>query len=238
MLSVVANLPVVDIDDRFYNLIPSRFPTIKVYARIAGGRDDEFAAIEELTNPRVREKFRLTQGRASVDQSQVRFQNWNHAPFAYPNPEGSQFYGSERNVLELAGDLQTALAISVAKRETFLLRTTEPPTALEMRALGRRVVGRFADIRGDGEARDAPHRFELGNRIVEAGLDGILFNPIERPTGTGIVILHPEKLGKADQGEHFKFVWDGSKISELYAFATGTAYEPGKLSLSDPILAA
>lgn len=238
MLSAVADLPVVNVDGRFHNLIPSRFPPIKVYARIADGREDAFAAIEELTNPRLKEKRRLTRGLAQVDQTQPRFQNWNHAPFAYPNPEGSRFYGSDRNVLELAGDLQTALAISVAKRETFLRRTAEPTTSLEMRALVRRVVGRFADARRWPDAVNADRRRGLGKQVADAGLDGLLFSPVERPSATGIVILHPEALEKSDQGEHFKFLWDGSQISVLYAFRTGTQYEPRKLALPESVLAA
>src|SRR3546814_2632928 len=131
MPSAAADMPVVEVDDRFHNLIPSRFPPVRPYERIADGRDDHFAAIECLTNPRLREKERLAGKPTPVDPESVRFQNWNHAPFAYPNPEGSRFYGPEQNVLELADDLQTALAIAVARRETFLSRTAEPATALE-----------------------------------------------------------------------------------------------------------
>src|SRR3546814_9823702 len=101
MPSAAADMPVVEVDDRFHNLIPSRFPPVRPYERIADGRDDHFAAIECLTNPRLREKERLAGKPTPVDPESVRFQNWNHAPFAYPNPEGSRFYGPEQNVLEL-----------------------------------------------------------------------------------------------------------------------------------------
>jgi RES domain-containing protein len=238
MLSAVADMPVVKIDDEFHNLIPSRFPTVRVYERIAGGRDDEFAAIEELTNPRLREKERLTRGLAPVDQEHPRFQNWNHAPFAYPNPEGSRFYGAERNVLELAGDLQTALAISVARRETFLSRTKEPATALEMRQIVRPVRGSFLDARGWDGVLDRERRLSLGREVAAAGHDGILFNPAERPSATAIVALRPECLGRPIQSEHFKFIWNGQCISALYAFGSGENYSPSDLGLPHSVLAA
>lgn len=237
MLSVAANPKVVEVDDVFHNLIPSRFPPVSVYERIAGGRDDLFYKIEEMTNPRVREKDRLTRGLAPVDQEQARFKNWNHAPFVYPNPEGSRFFGADRNLLELASDLQTALAIAVNKRETFLSSTKQPSTYIEMRQIVRPVRGSYLDVRGtDTSAREG--RLEIGKRALEENLDGILFNPFERPSATGIAVFKPECLGKADQGEHFKFIWNGNRISVLYRFREDAVYEPDELALPESILAA
>ena len=238
MHSEAANLPVVDVDDQFHNLIPSRFPPVALYGRIAAGRDDQFAAIEELTNPRLREKERLTRGLAPTDQDQPRFKNWNHAPFAYPNPEGGSFFGPERNVLELAGDLQTALAISVTKREQFLRRTAEAQTALEMRQIVRPVLGTFLDARGWDGGGDRDSCLAMGREVAESSYDGILFSPPERPSATGIVVLKPECLGKPIQAEHFKYVWNGECISVLYAFRTGNDYRPSDLGLVETILVA
>ena len=238
MRNEAADLPVICIDERFHNLIPSRFPPVPVYDRIAGGRDELFAQIEEITNPRVRERERLTQGLAPVDQEKPRFKNWNHAPFVYPNPEGSRFYKADRNVLELAGDLQTALAIAVEKRETFLRRTSEPPTVIEMRQIVRPVLGSYLDARGWGGADDRQRRLELGEKAVKYKLDGILFSPVERPSATGIVVLKPECLGKPDQADHFKFLWNGERINVLYSFRKDETFSPDDLRQEATFLAA
>lgn len=238
MRNEAANLPVVEIDGEYHNLIPSRFPPVPVYERIAGGRDALFAQIEEITNPRVRERERLTHGLAPVDQEQPRFKNWNHAPFVYPNPEGSRFYKADQNVLELAGDLQTALAISVRKRETFLRRTAEPSTAIEMRQIVRPVRGTYLDARGKEGLEVRERRLLLGKHALEAGLDGILFSPEERPCATGIVILKPQCLGKPMQADHFKFLWNGERIHVLYSFGKGVGYDPADLVLEETVLAA
>jgi hypothetical protein len=238
MRSEADNLPIVEIDERYHNLIPSRFPPVPVFERIAGGRDDLFYAIEEVTNPRVRERERLTKGLAPVDQEQPRFKNWNHAPFVYPNPEGSRFFGADRNVIELAGDLQTALAISVSKREAFLSRTKEPATFIEMRQIVRPVRGSYIDARGWHGIGDRERRIALGKSALASGRDGILFNPVERPSATGIVIFKAECLGKPDQAEHFKFVWNGNRISVLYSFGEGETYDPADLGLEDKMCAA
>lgn len=239
MHSEAAKLPIIEIDDdKFHNIIPSRFPTVRLYERIAEGRDDLFAKVEEITNPRVREKERLTRGMAAVDQDQPRFKNWNHAPFVYPNPEGSRFFGAGRNVLELAGCLQTALAISVAKRELFLSRTAEPATYIEMRQFVRPVRGTFLDARGWEGQDDRARCLTLGEQAVEAGHDGLLFSPRERPSAAGIAVLKPECLGRPLQAEHFKYVWDGHRITILYAFGTGQEYDPQDLRVQEQILAA
>jgi hypothetical protein len=238
MRNAVADLPVVEIDERFHNLIPSRFPTVRLYERIAGGRDDLFAAIEGLTNPRVREKERLTYGLARVDQDQHRFKNWNHAPFVYPNPEGSRFFAGDRNVIELASDLQTALVVSVSRRELFLARTAEPSTFLEMRQIVRPVRGRFLDVRDRLDIIERADRLSLGKKVLAEGLDGLLFSPSERPSGTGAIVLRPECLGKPDQAEHFKYIWNGNQITVLYAFGSGKEIDPTQLSQENSVLAA
>lgn len=232
-----ANLPVVEVDNEFHNLIPSRFPTVKLYERIADGRDDLFYAVEEMTNPRMREKERLTRGLAPVDQQRPRFTNWNHAPFVYPNPEGSRFFGADRNVIELSEDLQTALAISVGKRQAFLRRTAEPATFLEMRQIVRPVRGRCVDARGWTGMDDRARRMDLGKLADDEGHDGILFNPWERPTATGIVVFKPECLGKPLQADHFKYLWNGQRISTLYSFRKGVEYNPDQLGSEGAILA-
>lgn len=238
MRSAAADLNVVEIDGMFHNLIPSRFPPVQLYERISGGRDELFYAIEEKTNPRVREKERLTRGLAPVDQQRPRFANWNHAPFVYPNPEGSRFFSADRNIVELAGDLQTALAISVAKREAFLRRTKEPPTFLEMRQIVRPVRGRCRDACGWDGLDDRDRRLDLGRLTVADELDGILFSPWERPTATGIVVFRPECLGKPDQAGHFKFLWNGKRISAIYSFGKGIEYSPEQLRSERTILVA
>src|SRR3546814_4668332 len=86
--------------------------------------------------------------------------------------------------------------------------------------------------------RDHQRRLALGREVASAGYDGILFSPVERPSASGIAILNPTSLGKAAQAEHFKFVWNGKRISAVYAFGSGKEYCPADLGLPESILAA
>lgn len=46
--------------------------------------------------------------------------------------------------------------------------------------------------------------------VKEAGLDGLLYRPLERPTGFCACILKGEALAeRAIQRDHFKFLWNG-----------------------------
>jgi hypothetical protein len=228
----------VEIDATFLNLIPSRFPPVALFQRIANNRDDDVAQIESLTNPRLREKERLLSSAAAVDLESPLVQNWNHAPFTYLNPEGSRFFGPNVAVLELADELQTALAISVGKRELFLSRTTENMTGLDMRVLSRRVRGRFVDGSSQLDASDPAGLRAVGRSVLNSGADGILFRPAERPSARCLAILNGETLDRAIQGEHFRFIWDGARISSLYSFNTGEVIEPDQLQLAGCVLAA
>jgi hypothetical protein len=241
MLREAGDIEVVDVDAVFYTLIPSRFPPVKLFERIAN--DDEGAAIariETLTNPRLRERRRVLQT-DQVDVTSPKYQNWNHAPFTYRNPEGSRYFGPEPAVLELSDDLQTALAISVRKRETFLSRTSEARTNLDMRVLTRQVTGRFGDLRHLCTDLDHEKRIIAGRRVLELEppVDGLLYRTSERPSATCIAILDPKSLGRAVQGDHFRFVWDGERIRSVYSFSgPGRIIDPQGLASNESVLAA
>jgi hypothetical protein len=238
MPNVAGDFSTEDIDQQFFTLIPSRWPLVDVYARVANGRSHELAEIESLTNPRLRERDRILNGVQQVDGNGPLLQNWNHAPFTYYNPEGTRFFDANSPALELAADIQTALAISVKRRETFLRKTDEAPIGLEMRELSRRVKGRFVDGRDWDPELDQAERRHRGRQIVEAGYDGVLFRASERPSGTCISVLRGEVLDRAVQRDHFKFVWDGTKVNKVYSFRLGTAYSPDDLSGAEQLFAA
>lgn len=234
MHNAVDDFDVKEVDDFFYLLIPSRFPPVPLYRRIAGGKDDEIANLAELHNPRLKEKRRVLGPVGSVgDEASPRFQNWNHAPFAYANPEGSWFFDRFTRCLEMSLDKQTALAVSVEKREIFLRRTAEEPIGLDMRMLSRRVSGRFLDAKSlpidlpSNERRE--HGRQILARVARDNLSGVLFRSHERPVGTRICVLDGNVLDRAIQGEHFRYVWDGKRISSLYTFNNERRVEDNKI---------
>lgn len=228
-----AELPCGTVEGTFYRLIPSRFPPQNLYERIARGREDEWAELEAETNPRLRSQERQL-GHRIEGVPPDRFQNWNHAPFAYGSRYGSRFWGPDVPALELVSDLRTALAVAVAKRERFMGLTEEPACAMDMRVLAHPVNGRFADARDVAADASAEFRFGIGRAVLGLEVEGLRFRPDERPAGEGVAVLSTKSLGRSVQATHFRFMWDGSRIREIYSFDTGEQFAPDQLE--DPKL--
>jgi hypothetical protein len=236
------NAPLVKWSGQAFRLIPSRFPPVNVYeGLIANARQDEVIAVENITNPRLRSLGRLRQTAQGDAGADSRLQNWNLAPFAYGNPDGSTFFGEDRPCLEVALERQTALAVSVAKRQSFMKATQELPIGLDMRMLCTPVTGTFWDLRNVADAPaglEKRQRRALGANMPE-GAQGILYRPVERPAGTCLAIVTGEVLQRSQQTVHFRYVWDGKRISLLYAFDNeGTPIEADALASDIDVLAA
>lgn len=227
----------VEIEGSYYRLIPSRFPPVAVYeGLVANDRWDRLAEVETKTNPRLMSEARLLA--AYPDTPPDKVQNWNLAPFKYINPEGSRFFDPIRPALELADNPQTALAVSVAKRQNFLSRTSEPPIGLDMRMLMTPVRGTFVDLRHLPIDMSHQDRWRLGAEVSSAA-DGVLFRPPERPSATAMAVIRGDALGRTIQTVHYRFVWNGNRISMLYAFNDeGTKIFPETLGQADDALAA
>lgn len=231
--------PVIQWSGETYRLIPSRFPPVAVYeGLVANDRMEALVAVENLTNPRLKSEARIASLVGEDPKTSARLQNWNLAPFAYGHPDGSVFFDEERPCMEVATDRQTALAISVERRQRFFERTGEAPIGLDMRMLVTPVTGKFVDVRALDAADIQSRGREIGKGLEE-GIDGILFRPIERPTATAISVVNGGALQRTLQAVHYRYQWNGQRISLLYAFdASGTKIEPESLRGEADCLAA
>lgn len=239
MRSVVDKSSVVTWKGDAFRLIPSRFPPVNIYEEvIANDRIEALVEIENLTNPRLRSAQRLMSASLGINPESARLQNWNHAPFAYSNPEGSRFFPPERPSLDLADSRQTALAVSVARRELFLRRTSEPAVGLDMRMLKTPIDGRFLDLRSIDPDLDKDARWALGAEVPQ-DVDGILYRPPERPSATCVAVASASALQRSIQTVHYRYLWNGSKVIKLYAFDdVGTELSPLALGGVEDIVAA
>lgn len=225
-----------------FRLIPSRFPPVAVYEGIVANDDvEDLVKIENLTNPRLQAERRLAADSQSANLDSPRLQNWNLAPFAYSNPEGSRFFGADRQCLELADDPQTALAVSVQRRQVFLSRTNEAPIGLDVRMLKTPVKGAFLDFRHLSVDLPQEKRWAFGAAIptIVDGVvvDGIIYHPPERSSAICIAVVRGECLQRSVQTVHYRYVWDGSRITKLYAFDDeGMVLSPETLSNADDVL--
>lgn len=238
MLNVVDDAPRVALDRTCYRLIPSRFPPVSIYEGVVPSeRIAELVEIENVTNPRLKAVERLGAA-ARAASATGRLQNWNHAPFAYSNPEGTFFFPPDRPCLELAMDRQTALVVSIARRQRFLGRTAEPPIGLDMRMLVTPVKGVFLDVSNVGGGLSPQERRAIGEK-VPADVDGIIYRAQERPSAQCVAVLKGSVLGPSVQAAHYRYAWNGHQVTSLYAFdAQGQVLTPEALAGDDDVLAA
>jgi hypothetical protein len=220
------DLPTCEIDADYHVLIPSRFPPVRLYERLGPPEVQERAtALEQLTNPRLKARAKLEESDPGLPSSSPKLQNWNHAPFEYPNPEGTTFLGPAYKVLELVAGEWAALRRAILRREAFLARTDEPAIDFDMRLITRRVRGRFVDLTSQPSLRDEHDRHKLGQDLYEGGAAGIAFRWGVDNSVLAVSVFDPSALGRAVQGDHYRFVWDGEVVSVVGNFRTHEVFE-------------
>lgn len=213
--------PQLAVDGIYRRLIPSKYPTVDLYEKFGSAQMQALAAdLEKLTNPRLTAKSRMTGGDMTADSTSPKLQNWNHAPFAYPLPEGSHFLPPPYPVMELAASERGALARAILRREQFLARTVEPVCGIDMRMISNKITGSFVDLRDLPSDTTEVARHMLGQRLYEGGADGIIFRMDEIPGEDFVGIFKLEVLAERGvQGAHFRFRWDGQRVGRVFDFA-------------------
>jgi hypothetical protein len=225
--------PTRSFDQDCYQLIPSRFPPIDVYERLELPELRTAALeLEQRTNPRLAAMKHIETPPKSGDRAAHQFQNWNHAPFVYKNPEGSRFLGPAYGVAEMAVDLIAALLFALHRREEFLSRTDEEAMGQDMRVLCRRVTGSFTDLTALDPALAQAERWKIGQKLCDDGATGIIYRRPDLGEHRFIAVFDGTVLGRALQGAHYRFVWDGKTVKSIYDFSKGDTI------LRDDLLAA
>lgn len=220
-----AEWPVVALQwERTYRLVPSRFPPIDLFERVAAPEDlDVVFAIEALTNPRLRQEC----GEISLVPPAERVSGAGSSPvmaaFTHLNPNGSRFSAGHYGVYYAARSLETAVREVSHHQGRFLAATREAPIALDMRCYRAAVREPLHDIRGQREVRADlydPDRYgasqAFGAALRAAGSWGLVYESVRDPGGECVGILRPKALGPAVQGEHVTLQWNGDAIDTWY----------------------
>ena len=201
-----------------YRIVPSRFPPVGLFDRIADPADlDAVFAIEALTNPRLREeadalklvpKARRISGPGSTPVM---------AAFTHLNPEGSRFSDGSWGVFYAGHSVTTAVEETVYHRERFLAATAEPPCDLPMRCYRTSITGRLHDLRGGWPAMHDPADYTasvaLARTLREAGSNGIVYDSVRHAGGECAAVFYPDLLAPCVQSEHLVYRWDGRRIA-------------------------
>jgi len=206
-----------------YRLIPSHFPPISVYDRVASPADlDAVFSIENLTNPRLRQEA----GDISIVPPEDRVSGPGTTPimaaFAHLNPEGSRFSDGSYGVYYAGHTLDTAIAETRYHRARFLAMTREDPLEIDMRTYLADLDGELHDIRGRDDLTDVYARDSyaagqaLARALKAANSYGLAYDSVRHAGGECVAVFRPPVLSNCIQGPHFGYVWDGAQISTVY----------------------
>jgi hypothetical protein len=206
-----------------YRLIPSRFPTIGLFDRVADAGDLEAVfAVQGLTNPRLRQEV----GDISLVASDERIAGPGSTPvmaaFCHLNSEGSRFSDGTWGVYYAASDLSVAVAEVSYHRAKFLAATSQPALEIDMRTYVAQVSKPLHDMRPKTWA----HMHDPDNYKVPQSMAGqlraqkswgIVYNSVRELSGQCVAIFRPKGIDlPVIQDSHVALCWDGKAIAEWY----------------------
>jgi hypothetical protein len=208
--------------DRTFRMIPSRYPPIDLFERIADPADWEtLAAIESLTNDRLRDEI----GDISAVPPEERIGGpgasaimaaFTHTGFPSRFTDGS--YG----VYYACDSFEGALCEVAYHQERFLRRTNEESTRLEMRVFIGSAHHRFHDVRGGWprvhDKQDYGPGQALGRAVRAARGNGIVYDSVRLRGAANLAVFRPKAVASRTrrphvvQGPHLVLSWNGSRI--------------------------
>lgn len=208
---------------RTVRLVPSRYPTVGLFDRVADPNDLEAVfAIEALANPRLRQES----GDISMVPPAERISGNGSTPvmaaFCHLNPEGSRFSDGSWGVYYTARSLQTAVAEVAYHRARFLAATGEEPIEVDMRSYIGDVRASLHDIRGPGwEAVHKPDSYAksqaLARTLHAQDSWGIAYRSVRHAGGECVAAFKPRAIKlPVVQGAHLTLHWNGHEIDQWY----------------------
>ncbi|MEO6926661.1 MAG: RES family NAD+ phosphorylase [Rhodanobacter sp.] len=203
-----------------YRIVPSRFPTIGVYDRVAEPADlDAVFALEAMTNPRLREEIGALQQVPKERRLSGPGSTPVMAAFTHLNAEGSRFSDGSWGVFYAGHSVATAVEETVYHRERFLAATREPACEIQMRCYRTRLDSRLHDIRGGWPEAHDPASYvasvALARTLRAASSNGVVFHSARDAGGECFAAFYPDVVAPCVQAQHLIYRWDGQRIVQV-----------------------
>ena len=202
-----------------HRLIPSRFPPVGLFDRVADPDDlDAVFELEAMTNDRLRDEAGVLALVPKEDRVSGPGTTPIMAAFTHLNPEGSRFSNGSFGIYYCSQRLETALAEVRHHQERFLHRTREGPLRLELRLYLADLDARLVDVRGLPDCRraeDYTPSQELGRQYRFGGRDGVLYRSVRHEDGLCAALFRPRVLHNCRQSKHYAFHFDGRSVTAI-----------------------
>ena len=207
-----------------YRIIPSRFPPIDLFEKVADPADLEAVfQIEAMTNSRLRDQV----GRIELVPVEDRISGPGTSPimasFTHIAPDGARFTDGTFGAYYCARDLDTAVAETRYHRERFLSATAEPAQDIDMRVYRADIDAELRDLRGMQDQVPelyAPDDYSASQAYARderaKGCDGIVYASVRHDGGECAALFRPRLISNCRQERHLAYVWDGERIVAVY----------------------
>ena len=198
-------------------LVPSRYPTVGVFDRVAAPEDlPELFELEGWTNDRLSAELGLLHVVPADEWVTGPMASVVMAAFCHPAAGGGRFSDDTRGAWYAGRTLDTALAESLHRRGKELEEIGETDARMQMRLYHADFDAGFHDVRGPGW--DAVHDAsahadgqELGRALVDAGSNGILYRSVRHAGGECLACFRPKLVTNVQVGGHFEYRWRGGE---------------------------
>jgi hypothetical protein len=209
---------------RAHRIIAARHPPIDLFERATPDPAvwEALIALEQLTNPRVRDASGVIALVPAEDRISGPGASWVMAAFTHLNPRGSRFSDGSYGVYYAADRLETAIAETAHHFEAFARDSADPPRTEAMRVLVGTVAADLVDVAGepdapalldpDSYARSQP--WGAGQR--RDGADGLVFPSVRDAGGLCVGAFRPRIVGPPTPERVIHYRWNGSRIDRWF----------------------
>ena len=198
-------------------LIPSRFPSVGLFDRVADPADLEaLFELEDWTNDRISAEVGLLH-RIPKDEWVVGrpMASVVMAAYCHPRVGGARFSDAERGAWYAARVLDTAMAETIYHRTREIAEVGHYDTRVQMRLYLSDLAARFHDVRAvrGTAALYRPDSYSESQRIakelLEEGSNGIVYRSVRHPGGECIACFRPPLVKNVRVGGHYELRWEG-----------------------------
>jgi hypothetical protein len=213
-----------------YRLIPTRYPPIDVFERIAEPDDWQLLYdLESLTNTRLRDEA----GEISLVPLSRRVGGPGAsivmAPFTHVSRDRpTRFSAGTYGVYYAGNKFETALREVAFHMGVFYGATDDKPHDEPYRVYRGTIDSTMHDLRKgnwapflDPDVANYGRPQELGRQLREAGSNGVVYPSVRHPKGQCVGAFWPDVVGIPVQTKHVMLKWDGKRISAWFDYDTG-----------------
>jgi hypothetical protein len=207
-----------------HRIIPTRYPTVYIFDRIADPADfDALYALEALTNDRLRDEAGVIDMVPAADRIVGPGSGPIMAAFTHVNPTGSRFSDGRFGMFYAAREKATAIAETQYHHARFLAATAEPPMQLSMRLYAVKVSAMLHDLRPADVVSPEVHAMgsyaasqALGAQLRQEGATGVVYRSVRHEGGECVGLFKPKGASQCMHAAYLLYVWDGSRFTDVF----------------------